>query len=293
MNTSPQVWRAALSVMAGVALLLGCQGAMGVKELSPTTYSASAQYGLLFGGWNLAQQEAVATAKQYCATKGDIFAFISEQRSGSPGFTPLKSTVTFSCGQDTAVLMKSVISECKDLLKTPELDPIRSKVELYRESYESAVPFIISANDSFPTQQERAAIARWASLREDCVKRSEAEFALPPSATPLQVTQIQEDRSFGQVASATVGDLIVSLYQLKLTYGEFARKRYEITHASAEAERQYRQSTQLADQQQRIQAQHLAQQQFQNNLVAWSTYMQAENARQPQTVHLDGTIRIQ
>ena len=60
-----------------------------------------------------------------------------------------------------------------------------------------------------------------------------------------------------------------------------------------EAERQYRQSMQLADQQQRMQAQQLAEQRFQSNLAAWSIYMQSVNARQPQTVHLDGTIRIQ
>ncbi len=107
------------------------------------------------------------------------------------------------------------------------------------------------------------------------------------------MTEIQQDRSFGQAASAKVGDLIVALYQEKLTYGEFARKRYEITRDAADAERQYRQSTQLADQQQRMQAQQLAQQQFANSLAAWSTYMQAANARQPQTVHIDGTIRVQ
>lgn len=116
---------------------------------------------------------------------------------------------------------------------------------------------------------------------------------MPPAATLLQVTEIQQDRSFGQAASAKVGDLIVALYQQKLTYGEFAKERYEITRDAADAERQYRQSMQFADQQQRMQAQQLAQQQFANRLAAWSTYMQAVNARQPQSVHIDGAIRVQ
>jgi len=42
-----------------------------------------------------------------------------------------------------------------------------------------------------------------------------------------------------------------------------------------------------------MQAQLLTQQQFANRLAALSTYMQAVNARQPQTVHIDGTIRVQ
>ena len=42
-----------------------------------------------------------------------------------------------------------------------------------------------------------------------------------------------------------------------------------------------------------MQAQQLAQQQFANSLAAWFTYMQAVNARQPQTVHINETIRVQ
>jgi hypothetical protein len=70
----------------------------------------------------------------------------------------------------------------------------------------------------------------------------------------------------------------VALYQQNLTYGEFPKKRYEITRDAAAAERQYRQSTLLADQQKRMHAQQFAQPQFANNLAAWSTYMQAVNA---------------
>lgn len=85
----------------------------------------------------------------------------------------------------------------------------------------------------------------------------------------------------------------MALYQQKLTYGEFAKERYEITRDAADAERQYRQSIQVADQQQRMQVQQLAQQQFANRVATWSAYLQAVNARQPQTVHIDGTIRVQ
>jgi hypothetical protein len=182
--------------------------------------------------------------------------------------------------------------QCKDQLRTSDLDPIRYKVELIRDSWENSVPFAIATNDTFPTQEERAAISKWATLREECVARQNAAFSLPPTATPLQATQLQQDRSFFQSAAAGVGDLIVALYQQKLTYGEFARKRYEITRDAAEAERQYRESKQSADQQQQLQIQQFAQQQYANRLAAWATYMQGVNARQPLTVHVDGNISV-
>jgi hypothetical protein len=289
MGNSSRDWQA-LAVPI-ILVLSGC-GTTSVKTLSSSTFSVSAQYGSLNGSWDRAQQDAVAKAKEFCAAKRETFALINEQRSGVYGLSPQSSTITFSCGPDIASLLLSANSECKNQLQTADLDPIRAKVELYRESFESPVPFAIATNDAFPTEEESRAIAKWATLREGCIMRSNAALSMPSSATPLQVTQIQQDRSFIQAGSARVGDLIVSLYQQKLTYGEFAKKRYETGRDSAEAERQYRQSTQLADQQQRMQAQQLAQQQYQNNLAAWATFMQSVNARQPQTVHLDGTVRV-
>ncbi len=174
----------------------------------------------------------------------------------------------------------------------PELNPIRNKVELIRKSSEAGPPFEIASNDTFPTASERPVIEKWATMREECIKRGETALNAPPSGTPLQVAYSQEENDFRQQMEARVGELIVALYQLKLTYGEFAQKRYEISHEIAAAENQFRQSVLVADQQRQMQAQQLAQQQAQNNLAAWSTYMQAVNARQPQTVHLDGSIQL-
>jgi hypothetical protein len=188
--------------------------------------------------------------------------------------------------------VQSAQAQCKDEMLTPELDPIRHKVELYRESPENAPAFEIASNDTFPTESDRPAIARWAMIRDECIKRNDAASNIPPSATPLQLAFLQQDRAFGKEASGRVSQLIVALYQQKLTYGEFAQKRYEISREAAVAERQFRQATLLADQQRQVQAQQLAQQQFQNNLIAWSAYMQAVSARQPQTVHIDGSVRV-
>jgi len=281
-----------------IALFLtGCAGNPGIVQVSPNTYMFSrVDHGGIFGNEAALQANVINEANAFAKSKGKVAIVVSSRldpnRVGH--FASFEYQFQLADPNEQAARSpQSINMECKDKLQTSDLDVIRTKVELYRDSWENAVPFAIATNDAFPTQEEKAAIARWATLREQCIASANAAFSVPPSSNPLQVTQIQQDRSFQQSATAGVGDLIVALYQQKLTYGEFARKRYEITRDAADAERRYRESTQLADQQQRMQAQQLAQQQFANSLAAWSTYMQAVNARQPQTVHVNGTIVVQ
>jgi hypothetical protein len=81
-----------------------------------------------------------------------------------------------------------------------------------------------------------------------------------------------------------VSALIVALYQQKMTYGEFAQKRYEIGRDIAAAEREYRQAILMTDEQLAIQAQQVAQQNAQSTIVVWTTYVQTVNARQAHTI---------
>jgi hypothetical protein len=279
-----------------VLFLAGCVSNPGVVELSPGTYMLSrVDHGGIFGNEATLQANVINEANAFAKSKGKVALAVSTHLDPMwPGhFASFQYQFRLVDPSDQAEHSPQTISlECKDQLRTSDLDPIRFKVELSRDSLDSAVPFAIATNDTFPSQEERVAISKWATLREACLARQNAALSLSPTATPLQVTQVQQDRSFLQSATAGVGDLIVALYQQKLTYGEFARKRYEITRDAAEAERQYRESRQLGGQQQQIQMQQLAQQQYANRLAAWGTYMQAVNARQPQAVHLDGTITV-
>jgi hypothetical protein len=179
-------------------------------------------------------------------------------------------------------------AECKSSMAVSDLDPIRSKVEVFKDPADAPAPFDIAANDTFPTDSERATIAKWASMRDVCIKHYYAILVVPSSATGLQRSFAQQDYSFLKGANANFGDLIVALYQQKLTYGEFAHKRYEIFHESTLAEITFRQGALEKDQQRQMQAQ----QQFANNLNAWASYMQAVNARQPQTVYIQGSIQV-
>ncbi|OIQ71999.1 hypothetical protein GALL_463790 [mine drainage metagenome] len=186
----------------------------------------------------------------------------------------------------------AVAEQCKLDMQTSELDPIRHKVELVRPSFDSAPPFEFAVIDDFPTEAEKAVIAKWGTLRDECVKRNDAISNIPPDASAMAVAFKQKQKAFYSEAEAQVGELIVALYHSKLTYGEFAKRRYEVSKYAADAEREYREAMIIADQQRQQQAQLAAQQQFQNNLAAWSIYMQSVNARQPQTVYMDGSVRM-
>lgn len=117
--------------------------------------------------------------------------------------------------------------------------------------------------------------------------------SLKPAAgmTPLQSARFEQDRSVEREAQGRVAALIVSLYQQKMTYGEFAQKRYELERNAAITQIRYREARLLVDGEQQLRAQQLAQQEFQNSVQAFSAYTQSVNARRPQTMRLSCTSR--
>jgi hypothetical protein len=129
-------------------------------------------------------------------------------------------------------------------------------------------------------------LARWARLRDACNTRIDPAMGPSATASKARATHAEQLRGFERESQGRVSALLVSLYQQKLTYGEFAQKRYEIGRDAAAAERKYRQAMSMIDQQQQFQAQQLAQQEFQSSLAAGSTFTQSVNARRPQTVRL-------
>jgi hypothetical protein len=180
----------------------------------------------------------------------------------------------------------AVHKQCTAEMSTPGLDPIRDKIEFSRKLNE-APPFQYASLDAFPTPTERPLIAEWAKLRDECIERERTVNVIPPNTAPLDESFMRQEVAFGTEAEAKVSELVVALYQQKLTYGEFAQRRYEIGKAAVDADRQYREARLIQDQDRQLQAQQMANQQFANNLNAWANYMQAVNARQPQTVRLN------
>lgn len=180
----------------------------------------------------------------------------------------------------------AVHKQCVADMATLELDPLRDKIEFLRKLDEPP-PFQYASLDAFPTAAERPLIAKWAKLRDACVERERAVTVVPPNASSLEGAFIRQEVAFTTGAEARVSELVVAVYQQKLTYGEFAQRRYAIGKAAVDANRQYREARLIQDQERQLQAQHLASEQFNNSLNAWANYMQAVKARQPQAVRLN------
>lgn len=186
--------------------------------------------------------------------------------------------------------IKALSDQCAQQMRDDHsLDPIGDKVELYRADPMAAPPFAIASNDTFPTESERPAIAQWAKDSDDCAARANAVLKPPSAANAAQRVVFEQDVSYTLNARARVQELRIALYQQKLTYGEFAQERFKIVSAATQAERDYRQAVIDRDQQRQMQIS----QQFTNSLNAWSAYVQAVNSRLPQSVYVNGTVKVQ
>jgi hypothetical protein len=272
-----------LTVLA--LLVAGCKVSSPVVPAGPDTYLVSSHIGGCVSC--SAAVTGLQTANKFCAKMGKVAVVRNTSGYTNPFGYDTSNQLTFSCVDEGAKNeVGASLERCKSDLETPELYPIRQKVELFRNMTDGPPPFAIASNDTFPTDSERVVIGKWATIRDACLSSSYALLLPPPSANAMQSTIFQQDVSFGKEASARVGELILALYQQKLTYGEFAQKRYEIGRDASAAELAFRQSSLERDQQRQMQAQQLAQQEFAAHMNAWATYVQAVNARQPQTVNV-------
>jgi hypothetical protein len=80
----------------------------------------------------------------------------------------------------------------------------------------------------FLTDFERPSIAKWAPIRDECIRRSDVAPNTKPIETKLQVAFLQQDQAFAREAGGSVSQLIVALYQQNC-HMENSPKRYGIT----------------------------------------------------------------
>lgn len=185
--------------------------------------------------------------------------------------------------------LRTALDECKASVATPELEPIRHKVELYREPGDQSLPFEIAANDNFPSAEDRPVIAKWASLRDECIRRLDQVQLIPPGANAVQSAVLTQLRAFAHQAWDDVTQLMISLYQQKLTYAEFGRKTNELAKAQGAFNLAMQQANAGSNNtQQQLQDLQTAQQQFTDTLDAFSKYVRTVSARKPKTVRSSG-----
>ena len=275
-------------------LLTACGAGEIVKNPNSDALTVTAKNGLLTGGWNQSTIDATNKASAHCDALSQKYYFINESRSGVPGWTPLESTITFRCGADIANIRKGIQGDCIEDMKNPELDPIRGKVELYRAINSNPPSFDITTNTAYPTAKEKLVIAKWARIREVCIAKDFEAVAStnPPPMNSMQKVFQDKELEFSKQMVSQIGSLIVALYQGKLSYGEFAQKRYEMAANISNMEADYRSTIAMQDRDGQMKAQQLALQQQQNNIMVWNGYIQSVNSR-PAVIQQPSTTRLQ
>jgi hypothetical protein len=218
----------------------------------------------------------------------------SSQAQGGTAQTPARTTpaasgATQAQWEAVYAALKASRDECKASMETPDLNLIRHKVQLYREPGDEPLPFEIATNDAFPSTEDRPVIARWASLRDECIRHIDAVQLVPQGANAVQTAVVQQLRAFGNQAAGDVTDLVISLYQQKLTYSEFGRKVNDLAGAQGAFNLAMQQANAGSNNaQQQLQDLQTAQQQFTDMLDAFSKYVRTVSARKPKTVRVSG-----
>lgn len=178
----------------------------------------------------------------------------------------------------------SANAECQRELSATDLNSLGSKVELTRISGDEAPPFEMLSNNSFPSDSDLPVIAKWATIRDRCVQRTEHAMTVPAHLSPRGAQSFREQISILTDSMASVGSLVVALHNQKLTYGEFAQRRYEISHGALVAVREIDRADVERDAQIEIQARE----QFAASMVGWNAFIQSVNSRRPLTVVISG-----
>lgn len=261
-------------------LLSGCSSGPELMKNPNGSYSSSAQYGSINGSWERASREAYAAAEESCSQLNLKMYVHGEQRTGVFGYSPQKSTITYSCQPDIDIVLARVAEQCEAEIALQELDNIRTHLDLSTRAGVQPPTISQSTNTKYPNKAESASILQWARILERCnFLIAESLESLPKPLTQMQVTSHEKKKSFRNQRISQLNSLIVALYQGKLTYGEFAQKRHEITSIINNAENDYKTSVLIQDREAQIKAEQLALQQQQNSINTWNSYLQTVNAR--------------
>lgn len=122
--------------------------------------------------------------------------------------------ITQAKALQTSLIAKAKI--CFDQIKTqPQLNIISSKLSLGGADEQT---FLMLANTSKPTEEEKTAISVYADMRKNCIK----EDIKTRDIDPLAVRQLYAS------STGAVENLLVDLYKGNLTYGQFAQLRKEV-----------------------------------------------------------------
>ena len=180
--------------------------------------------------------------------------------------------------------MRDELEQCQADLAVQELDPIRAKADVSRIAAEGPPPFSIALNDTFPTDSERAVIAKWIKIWNGCRKQSNLQHVAPPNA--MAAAALAQAFALSRFFHANVARLIQALYYQELTYGEFALKRYQFTRDAGALYLAIDEAQRASDQNRLVQTLR----QFLNLRLSWNTYLRRVHVREPGKAPVRGAI---
>jgi hypothetical protein len=167
----------------------------------------------------IATRKANEKADSYCSQKNQKAVYIrgATREQWDPRFV---AEMVYQCGQDTNKLVADNNQKCKDAVNISELDPIRHKVQLIGSVTPTAS---MLSDDSYATDEEKSAIAKWIKLREICIEQDKLI-----RSKQIKVGLIPELDSLSEKRISFVNQLVYALYEEKITFSQFSRKRQEI-----------------------------------------------------------------
>jgi hypothetical protein len=189
---------------------------------------------------------------------------------------------------NAGVAIHGAIEQCADGLASRDLDSIRSKADFSRIADDGPPPFRIALNDTFATDAERVEIARWLKILNTCRRRFAPARTVPEPVDAIEAASVQQKFFLSKIYQSSVSQLIRALYYQELTYGEFARSRYEFTREAAALRSDMDAAAQDADQTRLRQTLR----QLLYLRFSWNIYLRRVNTRQPGTVHIRGVLSI-
>jgi len=165
---------------------------------------------------------------------------------------------------------------CDDRVRVAEFNSIRGKIELCKVGEERirTTPTTFLAIDTYPSAIEKKAVARWLSLHDELQLRS-VEWINSNPLPGVSADVWRRLTSFYWNLAELNNELAAGLYQDKITYGEFAKRRQQNFNNETTAVQDYIAAQREADYQRRLAAQALAEQRYRTEVQEQQNWLRA------------------
>jgi hypothetical protein len=127
--------------------------------------------------------------------------------------------------------MKQLDAECLVAMKAPAIDPIREKVQLWPRA-DASPPLTMASNDTLASESERNAIVVWLDIRAECIRQQADASLIPPDANPRMAEMLHDLFWGAEQVQMRVTSAIGALRDREITYGDLARRSYELRRSA-------------------------------------------------------------